>query len=350
MPTYAPVSSTVVYTPAVLATLNDLMNETLIPEGYVRCLNYGIFFGPPREPGLQGRPAVPIPSFRLPKKHTGEGTQAEMILNFESTGNIQSFYDLAPLNTAINQGGTKIFTPWAHYSTYAAIGRTQKVENSGAGKQYDILKSTLEQETRAATRRIETDILSTNTDINHNTGQDSLVGLRHWNSDSPSTGTLFGLNRATYTPYRNNTATISSFAATGIDQMQAMWYTTSGTNGNQPVDMIETTPTIHGYIAKQLQSIHRIVGGSANGGDLGVKTIPFNDIPILHSPDFPSGRMDWINTADLHTFILQGCNWATETPGKPNDRAIGFEERWYWTAALMHARPETNATMAVSGA
>lgn len=351
MPTYAPVSSTVVQTPAILATLNDYMNDTLIPQGYTRTLMYGLCFGPAKEPGVESRPKVPIPSFMRPKQHRGyEGTQAEAILNFETSGNMQAFYDLQSLNTAINGGGTKAFTPWAHYSTYTAIARTTAKENSGAGKQFDLAKSQLEQEMRKATRTLETDLLSTNTDINHGTGQNSLVGLRHWNSTSPSSGTVHGIDRSVYIPFRNNTVSdVTSFASNGIDTMQSMWYSTSGTNGNQPVSFIATTTTIHGYIAKQMRSVHRI-NGDLSGGDLGVKTLNFNGVPVIHSPDWPSQRMDWINSEDLHTYVLAGCDWDMETPGKPNNVAIEGEKRWYFTPALMHLRPETNGLIVVTGA
>lgn len=349
MPTYAPVSRTTVETPAVLATLNEYMNKTLIPQGYVRTVFYGLLFGGQDEPGLGARPKVPIPSFRRPERKTVGGTQAEHILNFETQGNMQAFYDLGTLNTAINQGGTKVFSPFAHYSTYVAMARTQSKENSGPGKQYDILKSMLEQDMRFAVRKLETDLLSTNTDVNHNTGQDSMPGLRHWNSTSPSSGTILGLDRSVYTPFRNNIATITSFAATGIDQMQAMWYTTSGTNGNEAPDVIITTPTLHGYIAKQQQAIHRIIGSLENG-DQGVRVLKYNDIPVMHTPDWPSGRQDWLNTEYLKAYVLEGCDWEQETPGKPNNVAITAEQRWYFTGTVMHLRPETNAVITVSGA
>jgi len=349
MPTYAPVSSTVVQTPSVLATLNDYANEELVPQGYVRELMYGLLYGPAMEPGLGSRPKVPIPSFRRPQKHTGSGTQVEMILNFETSGNMQAYNDLETLNTGIYQGGTKIFSDFADYTTYVGLSRAQALRNTGSGKQFDLLKSMLQMEDRKATTTLETDILSTNTDIDRAGGQKSLPGIRHWNSTSP-TSTLFGLNRTVYTPYKNNVATIASFATGGLDGMESFFYTTSGTNGNDPVDLILTTPTVHGYYTKQAQAVHRLVG-DLSGVDLGVKgVVYFRGIPMLWSPRHPSGRQDWINTADLHTWVLAGNNWDSETPGKPNNLAVKYEQRRYFSPALMHARPETNGVITVTAA
>lgn len=352
MPTYAPASATVTYTPAILATLNEYLNETLIPQGYVKTLFTGLLFG--NQPGNEGlgglaRPAVKLPSFRRPERKMGEGTQAEAILNFETAGNMQAFYDLASLNTSINQGGTKIFTPWAHYSTYVAQARTQRVENSGAGKLYDIYKSQLEQNTRHAFRKLETDLVGTNTDINHGTGQDELPGVQHWNSTSPTT-TCNGLNRTTYTPFRNQTATTASFAATGLDDMEALHYTIAGTNGNESADVIITDDTQHARFSKQAMAIHRLVG-SLQSPDLGVSgTLYFKGIPLVWTPDWPASRMDWLNTGHIRPMVLAGCDWEQETPGKPNNVAIDGEKRWYFTGAILTLRPETNGVHTISAA
>lgn len=353
MPTYAPVSSTVVQTPSVLATLNDYMNETLIAQGYVEHEIYGLLFGaePRGQMGIASlNPTVPIPSFRRPQRKTASGTQAEMILNFETAGNMTAFYDLSEYATGIYQGGTKIFTPWAHYRTAVAMSRTQKAENSGSGKQYDILKSQLEQNHRQALTTLNTHLLSTNTDINHNSAQHQVVGLRHWNSTSPSTGTQHGLDRSVYTPFRNNTTTISSFAATGIDDMDLFYYTTAGTNGNRPVDVIFMHNTPHSYLAKALRSAHRIVGSLDGADAVGKGTVPFRGVPTVWSPNWPTGRQDWLNTKDLYAFVLAGSDWAMETLPKRNNVAIAYEAEWFFACAVMHARPECNGVVTVSGA
>lgn len=352
MPTFAPVSATVTYTPAILATLNEYLNQTLIPQGYVKTAFTGYLFGSqPGNEGLGGlmRPAVKLPSMERPERKTGEGTQAEAILNFETAGNMQAFYDLASLNTAINQGGTKIFTPWAHYSTYVAQARTQRVENSGAGKLYDIYKSQLEQNTRHAFRKLETDLLGTNTDVNHGTAQDELPGLQHWNSTSPTT-TCHGLSRTTYTPFRNQTKTTTSFAATGLDDMEDFFYTMAGTNGNEQPTAIWTDDTQHARFAKQAMAVHRLVG-SLQAPDLGVSgTLYFKGIPLIWTQDWPASRMDWISASQLRPMVLAGCDWESEEPGKPNNVAIDGEKRWYFTAALLNLRPEINGVHTISGA
>ncbi len=352
MPTYAPVSATVVYTPSVLATLNDYMNETLIPQGYVKTLFTGLLFG--NQPGSDGtdatlRPKVKLPEFRRPMRKTGEGTQAEMILNFETGGNMQAFYDLQSLDTGIYQGGTKIFTPWAHYSTYVAMARTQRKENSGAGKQYDLYKSMLEQKTRHAFRKLETDLVGANTDINHSTAQDEFAGVQHWNSTTPTTVSN-GLDRNVYTPYRNQTKTTASFAATGLDDMDDFHYAMAGTNGNEAPDVIITDDTQHARYSKQAMAVHRLVG-SLQSPDLGTSgTLYFKGIPLIWTPDWAANRMDWLNTGYIHPMVLAGCDWEQETPGKPNNVAIDGESRWYFTGAVLQSRPETNGVHTITAA
>lgn len=351
MPTYAAASSTVVQTPAVLATLNDYANQTLIPQGYVRTAFFGSMWGgEAMNLGLAQRPKVKLPDFRRATRKMGEGTQAEMILNFETSGNMAAFYGLQTLATGIYLGGTKVFSPWGHYSTYTALPRTTAKENTGAGKQYDLAKSQLEQSTRQAFTKLETDALSTNTDINHNTSQNELAGLQHWNASSPSTGTQHGLDRSVYTPFRNQVVTTTSFAATGVDDMDAMYYATAGTNGNEPCDVIWTDDTQHGRYAKQAQAIHRITG-SLNGADLAAGgTLTFRGIPLIWHPSWPASRMDWLNNEYIHPYVLTGCDWEEETPGKANDVAIAYELRKYFTPAILVSRPETNGVHVINGA
>lgn len=348
MPTYAyPTRSDTVLNPAVVATLNDLMQKEAVPQAYTQTVLLGLIFDAAREPGLM-RPGVKLPSFRAPKRKTMGGSRAELPINFETAGNIQSFYDLDPLTTNINPGPTKCWADWAYYTCYVAQSRTEKMENSGPGKQLDLLRERQNQEMRAATRQMETDLFSTNTDVSH-TSQKSFTGLRHWNSTSPSTGTVFGLDRAVYTPWRNTASTVSSFATGGLDGMQTMYYSTSGTNSNEPVDIILTTSTVHGYYIKQAQAIHRIVG-SLGSIDLSTPVAKFMDIPIVHSSDVPSGTQHWLNTANMFGIVQEGSNWAEESPGKPNDVAIAYEKRFYFAGALMHSRMEKNGVITVSAA
>lgn len=350
MPTYAPASSTVVQTPAVLATLNEYIDGELLPMAYRRTFFYGLLFGKSEgaDAGLGGRPTVKLPSFRRPQRKTMGGTQAEVLVNFETNGNAQAYYGLQELRTGINRGGTKLYSPWAHYTMYTAMDRTTAKENSGPGKQYDILKSQVEQEMRFKMRLMETDLLGTNTDIVHGT-QDSFPGLQHWNSSSPSTGTVHGLSRVTYTPFRNQTGTCTSFASTGLDDMATLYYAIAGTNQSEPPDVILTTPTIHGYYAKAAQAVHRIVG-NLDGVDLGVRgTLQFKGIPLVHSSDNPSGRMDWLTTQYIYACVLEGSDWESETPGKPNNVAVTFEVRRYFAGAVICRRPEVNGVLTVSG-
>lgn len=350
MPLYAPVSATTVYNPSVLATLNEYANTELIAQGYTENLWYGFLFGSDRRPGLGDRPKYAVPDFRRPERKTMEGTQAEWIVNFETAGNMRAFYDLTEFTDQINQGGTKLFTQWAHYRTRVAMSRTQARENSGSGKQFDILKGMLDQDDRYALTKLETDLLSTNTDISHSAAQDEVVGLRHWNSTAPTTGTRAGINTAVFTPFRNNIATCTSFAATGIDDMEAMSYTTGAMNGHRSVDCIWMNQTQHGYFVKQAQAIHRIVGGLGSGDPSTNKTLMFKGIPLIWHSLWPANRQDWINTKELKALVLKGDDWDVESPGKPSNVALAYDQVRFFTCATIHVRPETNGVLTVSGA
>jgi hypothetical protein len=132
--------------------------------------------------------------------------------------------------------------------------------------------------------------------------------------------------------------------------MDTVYYAVAGTQGGRGADMIWTSSTQQGRYTKQAQAIHRLTG-DLNGVDLGVSGVPlFRGIPIMWHPSWPSGRMDWLTATVIHPRILKGCNWEQETPGKPNNVAIEYELRKYFTANLLVSRPEANAVHVISGA
>lgn len=349
MPSYTPVSGTVIQTPPVLATLNLYKNKVLIPQGYTDNPFSGLLFGdPPGDDGAGERPKFPIPTSRRPKRETASGTQVEMVLNFETASNVQTYRGVQELATGIYQGGTKIFSPWAQYTTFVAIARDQNLHNAGGGKQYDLLKSQLEQNTRATISRLETDALSTNTDVVEGT-QDEIAGIQHIVSTSPTT-TCHGLNRTTYTPFRNQTGTIASFAATGLDTIDTFLDTIAATNGGRNPDIAFTTSTIMGYVRKQLMAVHRIVG-SLDDADAGAGGVPkFRGVPLVWVPGWASTNMTFLTTADMHAFIEQGSNWDMQSYAPPADMAVTGMQRWFFHCALLHARHECNGVLTVSAA
>ena len=347
MPTYAYPTRTKTLDAVTVATLEDQLNEVDIPQAYRNALLMQLVLRMAKEPGLeiQGQ-SLKLPNVAVKRKTMG-GTRAEAFVNFETGVTAQAFAGLDLLDTSLADGPTVSWTDYAYYTCFVAIAGTEKIENTGPMKRLDILKSRQNQEIRALTRLMETDLWSTNTDITRGT-QNAFSGMQHKIKIDPTTSTVVqGLNQSTFTPWRNQyTTSVGSFASGGLDAMRAFWFALSGQNGMEPPHLIINNSTIAGYIVKALEGIHRIVG-SLNNQDLSASKLPtFMGVPIVHTDDSPSQKQYWLNFDYMENIIHEGANWSEVIPGEPNDQWVKDQKRYVFGAApLMLTRRERFGVM-----
>lgn len=344
MATYAYPTRTKTLDTATVATLEDQLNEVDIPQAYRNALLMQMVLRSEKEPGLD----VQGSNLKLPgvtvKRRTMGGTRAEAFVNFESSGAVQAFSGLDVLDTSIPDGPTVTFVDYAYYTGFVAISGIEKIENTGAMKRLDILKSRQNQVIRKMTRTMETDLHGTNADTTRGS-QIKFAGMRHKVKLDPTSSTVIqGLNQATFTPWANQyTTSMGSFAANGLDVMRAMFYSTAGTNAMEPADLIYNNSTIAGYIVKALEGVHRIVGPLA-GMDLSSKAgqlPPYMGIPIVHTDDAATQTQIWLNFTYMENIIHEGANWTEVIPGEPNDQWVKDQKRLVFGAApLMVTRRE----------
>lgn len=335
MSTYASPSRTKVLDTVTTATLEDSLYENDIPQAYRNALLCQLTLGMAKEPGLfiQGQ-NLKLPGGVRPTIKTQGGTRCEVFVNFEVGKTAQSFIGTDILETAQADGPTVTWTDYAYYTAMVSIALTEKIENSGAMKRLDILRSRQNQEIRQMARVMEADLWSTNGDTTKGS-QNDFSGMQHKVQDDPTAAsTVQGLSQATFTPWRNATDnSVGSFASGGVDAMRSMWFSVSGTNGMEPPHLITTNSTIAGYVIKELEGVHRIVN-TLNDRDLSASRLPtFMGVPIVHSDDSPSGVMLFWNFDYLCSIIQEGANWSTHIPGTPNDQAITDQQRWVFGAA-----------------
>ena len=350
MPTYAYPTRSKTLDTATVATLEDQLNEQDIPQAYRNGLLVQLVLRAAREPGLelQGQ-NLKLPDVGV-KRRTMGGTRAEVFVNFEAGVTAQAFRGLTVLNTSLADGPTVTYSDYAYYTCYVAQSGTEKIENTGAMKRLDILRSRQSQEIRTLVRTMEADLWTTNTDTTAGS-QDSFAGLRHKVKLDPTTSTTIqGLSQSTFTPWRNQYVTsVGSFAANGPDNMRAQYYATAGVNAMEPIDLWITTSTVAGYYVKQAEGIHRVVGNIGGAGtDLSSARLPVHmGVPVIHTDDCTSGYMFGLNFKYFENVIHEGADWTDIIPGAPNDQWVEGQHRWVFGAApLMVTRREKHTVMA----
>lgn len=316
----------------VVATLQDYISDTAVDQAYEAALVLGLLFKASKQPGLQSPQGQALLSMGLRGSDMPnvvkemDGRQAVIPVSFNTPTTVQNFYGGDVLTTAIDPVLNMVYSDWAYKTAYVGQTLTEEIENSGPEKKLDILKERTDMTMRGTSDTLETDWWSTNTDVNHST-QKAMPGVRGYVATSPSTGTIWGENRATYATWRNNADTVGSFATNGLDKMDSMRKSCSGTNSADPPSIWMTTSAVHGYYTKIAQSIHRLTKDDLSAVDLGAATACFDGRPVVYTSKCPSGSMYAINLAYLRLLIHKNANWRIVRPANPNDQLIADQLR-----------------------
>lgn len=334
MPTYP--TRTLTLDDATVATLDTYINEIAIDQLFDHSLVLGLLWNSAKEPGIVG-PSLKALGVSGTKVSTQAGRIAVLPVAFQSATSVTTFRGTQTVSTPIDPVMTEAFSKWAYYTGYEAISLTESLENSGPEAVLDIAKERVDMLYRTFSERLETDFWSANTDIAEGT-QDSLPGVRTYNSTSPASGNVWGLDRGTYTFWRNQADTVGSFATNGLDKMRSMYVACSSTNSVDPPSLIVTTPTIWSYYVKQGEGIHRVTGEMGNL-ELSTNVARYMGRPIVHTSKCASGSMHFWNLNYWRLLTKKGADWMTYNPPMPNDQLISHQMRVVWGGTWGITRP-----------
>jgi len=150
-------------------------------------------------------------------------------------------------------------------------------------------------------------------------------GLQLLVADDPTTGTVGGIDRATYTWFRNQKQTMasSSFATNGIKYMRTMLNNCRNNLKSDTPDIIICGQNPYEYYEDTVDDRHRIIG-SQKMLDAGFENQAYKGIPMVWSPSCGT-RMYFLNTKFIRLVIDPMLNFdMTEwknIPNQPNDKA-----------------------------
>ena len=134
-------------------------------------------------------------------------------------------------------------------------------------------------------------------------GGDEIGGLQSLLADDPTTGTVGGINRATYTFWRNqlydfSTESVTPSATTIQGSMNTMYSRCQVQQGELP-DLIAAGETYFGYFEDSLQTNQRLV--DPNMGKLGFNSLAYKGATVFYDPECADARMYFINSD--HIFL-----------------------------------------------
>jgi len=130
-------------------------------------------------------------------------------------------------------------------------------------------------------------------------------GLQLLVADDPTTGTVGGIDRASFTWFRNQFKDMSgsSFATNGLAEMRTMLNNTRNNLGSDTPDIIVSGQDPFEFYEDTTEDRHRIIG-SQNLLDAGFENLAYKGIPMVWSPSC-GDRMYFLNTKFIRMTALR---------------------------------------------
>lgn len=174
------------------------------------------------------------------------------------------------------------------------INGLEQLQNSGPEMMIDLLESRIKNGEKTMRNNISIDCYSDGTA----TSGKQIGGLQLLVADSPSSGTVGGINRATWTFWRNIVKSGSTFSAAAIQtSMNQLWVQL--VRGTDRPDLIICDNTGWRAYLESLQSIQRITSAN-NPGMVGFETLKYMSADVVLDGGYgnaaPSSHMYFLNT------------------------------------------------------
>ena len=227
------------------------------------------------------------------------GASFQEKLSYASNGTVQfqgeyDTYDTTPadvLTTA--EFAQKILTGTATMSDL------EMAQNSGKERIVPLLASKMKVLESSLKNQLGTSIYADGT----GTGGKDIGGLQLLLADAPTTGTVGGIDRATYTFWRNqlydfSVESVTASATTIQGAMNTMYSRCQVQQGELP-DLIASDDVYFAYYESSLQTIQRLTDSSK--GKLGFNMLAYKNAEVFYDPECPASHMYFINSD--HVFL-----------------------------------------------
>jgi len=200
----------------------------------------------------------------------------------------------------------------------AVSGRERRI-NRGKEQVINLVEAKVKNAERTMANNISQDIYSDGTASNQITGLQAII------ADDPTTGTVGGINAATYSWWQNNMVDVSSEVGT-VNAANVL----SGMNnlylecmrGNDKVDLIVSDSTYYRFYEDNLQPLQRFTGKDM--AEAGFDSYKYKSADVVYDGDsgIAANGMYFLNTEYLQFVTYRGANFEpTETVTSINQDA-----------------------------
>ena len=197
----------------------------------------------------------------------------EIMYNDSNTNNTNSYSGYETLNIAPNSPISAAQFSIAQYASAVTISGLEMLQNSSKEAIIDLLEGRVQVAEAQLMNRIQGDIYLNGT----GNGGKNLTGLAAAVADSPATGTYGGINRATWSFWRNQAFSGVTNGGAAVSAANIQSYMTQLAiklvRGNDKADLIVADNNYYSLYVNSLQAIQRVT--SAEEGAAGFASLKF---------------------------------------------------------------------------
>lgn len=225
----------------------------------------------------------------------------------------------------LNISPSDVFTAaeydWKQVAVSVSISGLEQIQNSGKAAIIDLLESRIKNAEKTMMNNMSIDCYSDGTA----SGGKQIGGLQLLVADTPTTGTVGGINRATYTFWRNKSfdATTDGGAAATSANIQSYMNRVylDIVRGSDRPDLIIADNNYFRLYLESLQALQRI--GSDQEASAGFMTLKYMDADVVFDGGYqagstaaPSNHMYFLNTDYLYLKSSSDRNFVPLNPDR----------------------------------
>jgi len=219
-------------------------------------------------------------------------------LNYAENSTYKRYTGFETLNISPSEVFTAAEFDWKQAAVAISISGLEQLQNSGPEQMIDLLESRIENAEQTMQNNLSADFYSDGTAD----GGKQIGGLQLLVADSPTTGTVGGINRATWSFWRNQSydATTDGGAAASAANIQRYMNTLylRCSRGTDHPDLIIADNNYYQFYWESLQAIQRVT--TSEMAEAGFQALKYMNADVVFDGGYggaaPTNHMYFLNT------------------------------------------------------
>lgn len=224
-------------------------------------------------------------------------------LMYAENGNFQYYNGYEVLDISPTDMLTSAEFDWKQASSNVTINGLEQRQNSGSDAFLDLLEARITNTMNTMANQISVGLYSDGT----GSGGKQIGGLQLLVADSPTTGTVGGINRANYSFWRNKAVTGTTITSSNVQSKYNEVYNQL-VRGADKVDLIIGDNNHFGSFEESLQANQRFT--TSNMAELGFMSYKYKgaDVVLENGSSFPTDHTYFLNTNYIGLEVHRDAN------------------------------------------